>query len=412
MKQLKDILLRKPPKSLHSRLKSLLRGIAALSLDRERNVRRSSFHALNFILGRISNEQLTPLRETVILYLCCAMTHIDPCVKEDSLLFLDVLVQNCDSVLARDSHKILPNFLSMICRLHNEVRPGVQLTTTLNSKSCTDVKWRIKVLERLANMFISVVRYRKLCASMRCSDVLPIARAKRYTRYIPVYTDGASRVYEISLDEDVSSRGSRVNETLPVEEFMKYISLLMPLMSDIWLEVCPIEKVESCTEITISNEAAALLKSIVVIMQSVAEYIDTLDHDDYDVSRIRHWFKDTFHSTFMKNFLSRFPYTRVKPLINESRKRQDDFSQVDSTDGCLEQNLGLCQIHVWLTSLFSRDQHFPKSTKTYCISTVKYLNGKSILYLTLQCIYIFFSDLSSYLQMLLKIGATRPRCRN
>ncbi|KYN21436.1 hypothetical protein ALC57_06190 [Trachymyrmex cornetzi] len=79
------------------------------------------------------------------------MTHIGSRMKEDSLLFLDVLVQNCNSAgaraLAKDSHKILPNFLGIPC--------VAQLITMLRSKS-TDVKWRIKVLECLANLFTSI----------------------------------------------------------------------------------------------------------------------------------------------------------------------------------------------------------------------------------------------------------------
>lgn len=378
LRQLKDILLRNPPKSLHSRLSSLLRGIAALSLDKEKDVRRSSFHALNFILGFISNEQLIPLREIIVSYLSCAMTHIDPRVKEDSLLFLDVLVQNCDSILVKDSYKILPNFLGMICRLHNEVKPGTRLMTTLNSKS-TAVKWRIKVLERLANMFISILNYTKLCTSTRL-NMLPIARAKRYTRYIPVYNDNATQICEINLDKDVSSIGSCTEETLPLEELIKYVDLLMPLISDIWLEVCPDEKIESYTEITISSEAVMLLKSIIIIIQSIVEYIDMLDHDDYGVKYMKHWFKDTFHNIYMKNFLSRFPYGKVKPLINKSRKHQEDFSQMKFAEECLEQNLGLCQLHVWFTSLFSRNEQFSKSTKNHCVSIVRYLNGKIIFY--------------------------------
>ncbi|KYN19756.1 hypothetical protein ALC57_07909 [Trachymyrmex cornetzi] len=50
---------------------------------------------------------------STVRHLSCAMTHIDPCMKEDSLLFLDVLVQNCNSALAKDNHKILPDFLGM-----------------------------------------------------------------------------------------------------------------------------------------------------------------------------------------------------------------------------------------------------------------------------------------------------------
>lgn len=380
LRQLKEILLRNPVKSLHSRLKSLLHGMAALTLDKEKEIRRSSFHALNFILGLISNQQLTPLREIVISYLSCAMTHIDPGVKEDSLLFLDVLVQNCSSALTKDSHRILPNFLGMICRLHNEVKPGARLTTTLSSKS-TDVKWRIRVLERLANMFISIVNYKKLCTGAR-SNVPLFVRTKRYTRYIPIYSVGATQFCEINLDEGVSSVDSCRTETLSIEEFIKYVGLLMPLMSDIWLEVCPDEKVESYAEVIISSEAAALLKSIVVIIQSILEYIDTFDHDDCRVERMKRWFKDTFHDAYMKNFLSRFPYGRVKLLINETGKRQKDFTQMEFAGECLEQNLGLCQIHIWFTSLFSRSEQFPKSIKTYCVSIMKYLNGKLILYVS------------------------------
>ncbi|KAG5310254.1 MOS1T transposase, partial [Pseudoatta argentina] len=84
----------------------------------------------------------------IISYLNCAMTHIDPHMKEDSLLLLDVLVQNCNS-----------------------------------------------------------------------------------------------------------------KRTLLIEEFVKYvlINLLIPLMCDVWLKVCPDEKVESYTEITIlSNVCYAI----------------------------------------------------------------------------------------------------------------------------------------------------------
>ncbi|KAL6262372.1 hypothetical protein P5V15_007461 [Pogonomyrmex californicus] len=370
LKQLKNILLQNS-KSLHSQLSSLLRGIAALSLDKEKNVRRSCFNALNVLLGLISNEQLLPLREVVISYLSCAMTHIDPRIKEDSLLFLDVLVQNCNSVLAKDSHKILPNFLGMICKLHNEAGPDAKLTTMLNSKNTT-VKWRIKVLERLANIFTSVVNYRKFYRNTH-SNPLSATKARTYTKYVPIYSNNMTQICEVNLDINASS--SCTEEILPIKEFEKYVGLLMPLMFDIWLEVCPDEKVESYTEITISSEAATLLKHIVIIIQSIIEYIDTLDHDNCSVMHIKYWFKNRFHNTYMKNFLSKFPYGEVKRSVSESKRRQEDFSQVVFTEKCLVQNLGLCQIHVWFTSLFDHTEQFCALTKNNCESVATYLNG-------------------------------------
>ncbi|XP_029162409.1 testis-expressed protein 10 [Nylanderia fulva] len=374
LKQLKDILLRYPPKTLHSQLNSLLRGVAALSLDKDKDVRRDSLHALNLILAPISNEQLIPYRDILISYLSCAMTHIDLHIKEDSLLFLDILMENCSSILAKDSHKILLNFLGMICKLHSEIKPGRQLTTNLNSKS-TSIKWRIKVLKRVANVFISIVNYEKLCTNMRLrSYSTMIIKAERYTKYVPIYSGRSTQVCKLDLDKDLSSEKSYAEENLSIEEFIKYVDLLMPLMFDIWLEVYPEEKNENFTETVISNEAAALLKNIIEILDSIIEYIDMLDCNDYDAEHIKYWFKDSFHNMFMKNFLSRFPYSIMKQLTNKSRKRQEDFSQIVFTEGCLEHNLMLSRIHIWFTSINSYNKQLSKSTKDYCVSIINYLN--------------------------------------
>ncbi|XP_070151670.1 testis-expressed protein 10 homolog [Polyergus mexicanus] len=374
LRQLKDILLQYPPKVLRSQLSVLLRGIAALSVDKEKNVRRDSLHALKLILGPISNELLTPYREILISYLSCAMTHIDSRIKEDSLLFLDVLLENCGSVLAKDSYKILPNFLSMICTLHDEIKPGGRLTTTLNSKS-TNIKWRIKVLKRMANVFTSIVNYEKLCTNARLNALsMMVNETKRYTKYVPIYSGSLTQSCKIDLDKDLCSEKSYADETLSIEEFVKYVDLLMPLMFDIWLEVHPDERIENYTETIISSEASALLINIVKILESIIEYIDMLDRDDYDVQRIKYWFKNTFHNAYMKNFLSRFPYSKMEEFVNESKKRQEDFSRVTFTEGCLEPNLALSRIHIWFTSLNNHNKQLPKLTKNYCISIMNYLN--------------------------------------
>lgn len=375
---MKEILLRYPPKNLHLHLSPLLRGVAALSLDKEKGIRKDSLNALNLILGPISNEQLAPYRDILISYLSCAMTHIDPCIKEDSLLLLDTLAQNCGSVLAQDSHKILPNFLGMICRLHNDVKPGRQLVTTLNSKNTT-TKWRIKVLERLANLFTSLVYYEKHRRS--ASSTPSKTTVEEYTRYVPIYCSRPSQVGEVDFDKDPSCIASCAEGLLPMEEFVKYVGSLMPLVSDIWLEVCPDEKTESSTETTISSEAAALLTSIVEIILAVTEYIDMLERD-HDVEPTKRWFRDTFYNAYAKSFLSRFPYGKMKQLGN-SRKRQKDFSQAELTERCSQQNLALCRIHMWFVSMMNRNKQFSKAIKDHCEAILRYLDGKLLPYVAI-----------------------------
>lgn len=389
LKQLKEILLRYPPETLDSQLSSLLHGIAALSLDKERDIRRDSLNALSLILSPISNEYLTPFHKILISHLSCAMTHIDPNIKEDSLRFLDVLEKNCKSMLLENSHVILPNFLGMICRLHGEIKPGRQLMTTVNSKN-TSAKWRIKVLERLGNIFTSVVAksYEEFGTNTNSysSKILTIPDTKQYTRYAPVYLSASIRVQKIDLDTNSSSTVNCAEGTLPMEDFLKYVNTLMPLMLDIWLEVCPNEKLESYTETTVSSEAFALLKNIVEIIQSITDYIDMLNSVDHEDRKC--WFKHTFHNSYIKNFLSRFPYRKATQFINESRRRQEDFSEMkyNEKESCLEQNLGLCQIHILITSFNRHNTHLPQSTKDCCTSIVKYING--ILFCFLACSFV------------------------
>ncbi|KYN09818.1 hypothetical protein ALC57_18071 [Trachymyrmex cornetzi] len=102
-----------------------------------------------------------------------------------------------------------------------------------------------------------------------------------------LYNEGSSVAHK--LITMLHSKSTNVKWRIKV---LRYVNLLMPLMSDSVGRVCPDEKVE---------------------------------------------FKGTFHDAYMKNFLSKFPCGKVKPLINKYRKRQKDFSQMEFTEQCLEQ---------------------------------------------------------------------------
>lgn len=362
---------------LSSQFGSLLQGICALSLDKEKNIRHDSFKVLNLILGPVSNEQLYPYCNVLISYLRCAMTHLDPRIKEDSLLFLDVLVQNCSNILARNSNKVLPNFLDMISRLHTEMKPGRQLTTTLNSKN-TNVKWRIKVLERLATMFSSIVSFYKSQQTINLNMTAQVVHIDKSTKHIPIYLNTNFQNCEINFDRTDVLKENAGEKTLDAEELIKYVELLMPLIFDSWIEVCPDEKNLDNSALLISAEALELLKSAVGIIQLIIECIDIL-HTECDVN-MKYWFKNNFQNSFVKNFFSKFPYNKLSATGNllssiRNRKRQEDFSVDESYDICLGHNLGLCQIYVWFTSIHNDDKVVPKLNKNYCTSVMKYLNG-------------------------------------
>lgn len=356
-------------------LNSLLQGICSLSLDKERDIRRESLKVLNTILSPISAEQLYPFCDILISYLNCSMTHINPSIKEDSLLFLDVLIQNCNSLLAQKSQKILPNFLEMISKLRTESQPGRQLSTNLNSRN-TSVKWRIKVLSSLEKILTAIVQGNKKKKSDSNLKARTISASDEIT-YAPIYGNNLE-ICEINFGRE----DYEVEKDLSSKEFDKYIENLLPLMFDSWIEVCPKEKIAS-SESMISNEAAVLLKSILDITQAVIELLDFLESEERTaLSSLR--FKRNFQEAFVKTLMMRFPYEEKNasnPRFN-NKKRQGDFSEsLSLNESCLEQNLGICHVFIW----FSRVQGEKKSKegidKELCGRVLEVLNGKLIYFI-------------------------------
>ncbi|XP_017884775.1 testis-expressed protein 10 [Ceratina calcarata] len=379
VRELKEILSEHSTSLLSSQFGSLLQGICALILDKERAIRRDSLKILGLILGPVSNDQLNPYCDVLISYLRCAMTHIDPYIKEDALLFLDVLVKNCSHVLVRNSYKVIPNFLDMISKLHSETKPGRQLVTTLNTKN-TDVKWRIKVLERLATMLSSIVGFFKSQQVVALQESGRVVHVNETTGYIPIYAVASSQNCEIDF-EQTELRENASEKSLDADGLMKYVESLMPLIFDSWIEVCPDEKGVNDSALLLSMEALELLKSIVEILQLIIECIDVL-YVDCDVN-IKHWFKSNFEGPYVKNLFSKFPYNKLTAAGNflstiksTNRKRQQDFSLSESFDICLGYNLGLSQIYVWFTSVKVDDRFMSKPNRNYCSSIINYLNEK------------------------------------
>lgn len=346
---MKDILSQNSMNILSSQLHSLLQGIASLSLDREKSVRRDSLKALNLILKPVSNDQLEPFFDIVISYLSCAMTHIDPSIKEDSLLFLDVLAENCGSLLARNSNKVLPNFLDMISKLRADTRVERQLTTSLNSKQ-TSVKWRINVLSRLGNILTSMINVKNFERSNDNdlhSSIEETIFVEEDTTHVPVFKTNHLKTRQINL-----SKGQDVNiqvgNNLDLEELKQFIQVLMPLMIESWMEVAPKQNETIQSNLVISNEASHLLNTMMKIMELLVKYVDIFE-TECGIRTIGDWFDANFRIMFEKNVIDNFPYSETKTFA-KLKKRQDDFTSVQVNTKCLEQNLAICHVYIWLSS--------------------------------------------------------------
>ena len=368
VKELKEILTHHSSEILSMYLNSLLQGICSLSLDKERDIRRESLKVLNMILSPVSSDQLYPFCDILISYLNCSMTHINPSIKEDSLLFLDVLIQNCNSLLAEKSKKILPNFLEMISKLRIETQPGRQLTTNLNSKT-TSVKWRNKVLSSLEKILTAIVQSKIKRKSYSNYSVKTVQGSEKIT-YAPIFSNNLE-ICDINFGRD--DYDSISEEDLNSKEFDKYIDALLPLMFDSWTEACPKEKIPG-SESVISNEAAILLNNILDITQALIELLEFLESERTISSSLR--FKKNFQEAFVKNLMIRFPYEEKNASNQKSKKRQEDFLNENLNTSCLEQNLGICHIFIWFSTVQEEKKSKERINKELCGRVLEVLNGE------------------------------------
>ncbi|XP_058794298.1 testis-expressed protein 10 homolog [Phymastichus coffea] len=345
IRELKEIISRNSVDVLNIQLNILFKGITILVLDKEKAIRRESLKALSFILASISKDQLLPFCDILISYLTCAMTHIDQNIMEDSLLFLDILLQYCSVPLANNSHKILLYFLDMISKLRSQAQPGRQLTTNLNTKS-TCMKWRIKVLNSLEK-FLSAIVYHQKYLSIN-SSVCPskIYYIKDEDVCCPIYSPISLQICSMDFKRDEFQNSN--DKSLNTYTLQRYIDSLMPLMFDSWLEASPKSSNSTNVQLFISAEAAYLLKCITSIIQSIIEYIKLLENEN-GTSVLSIWFRDNFQSAFIKIFLHEFPYIQQK--YNSRTKRSGDEFASQSLVHCLEQNLTLCYIYIWFTTI-------------------------------------------------------------
>lgn len=128
LRNLKDIIETSPQEILDQHFSVVLKGIAEMAVDIERDNRREACRILSLLLSeaikvRSDASNIEPFFNILCSYLRCAMTHITQSIQEDSLLLLDVLMIYVPKLVAANREKILPSYMDMISKLRSEGKP-------------------------------------------------------------------------------------------------------------------------------------------------------------------------------------------------------------------------------------------------------------------------------------------------
>lgn len=303
-------------------------------------VRLASLKTLHLMLSKANIERIDPFFDILCTYLRSAMTHIDGRIQEDSLLFLDTLLECTPTKVAHDFHKIIPNFLDMISKLRVDSKPGRTLTVNLGSQ-ITSVKWRVKVLHRLKDYLNEFVKYNNIQEFRAPVDettkVFDPSKINQYSLYNPIYTQNC----QLSC---FSSKN--MQDSVPLDEvdkFREYTDTLMPLLFETWLEVCPNVNAEKNIETVINEDAASLLKHTLEVISLIWSLVKNFNMKNPS-SNIQNTFTQKFCQPYLQHFVNAFPY--VTNMRTKQRNANALLEDAITDPKLVTQNLEICQVFI------------------------------------------------------------------
>lgn len=337
-------------------LHELLQGIAAGSLDIEREVRHDSFKTLDVLLEALPSDAIVPFFHIIAAYLRCAMTHVQPAIQEDSLLLLDVLLHRVPSRLLaeRSASAIIGHFIDMISRTRHDTQHTNRLLIVRMGQGQgqqTTIKWRTKVLLRLQQILDTLLLQQHNPKESRAASRVvqfDVSRKQYYNVQIPFNVDNRP-LYAILQDR------MRKPED---EQLRNYVEQLMPLLQDNWLEVRPQQQKQQPLKIQqqlLTADAADSLHVVLNIMtqlwQLVLQFESTQQEDSHELSS---WMRKTYAENFMRNFLKEtmFPYQQM-PLLTDNKKakgkNKGGAGAIAGDELCRAQNLSVVLLvcHFW-----------------------------------------------------------------
>uniref|UniRef100_A0A182JFZ7 Pre-rRNA-processing protein Ipi1 N-terminal domain-containing protein n=1 Tax=Anopheles atroparvus TaxID=41427 RepID=A0A182JFZ7_ANOAO len=383
MRGIREIIT-KMPSELQRLLSSVIKDVASLAIDVERDVRRDCYKTLGCVFAASGPSSVLPFFDVLLSFLRCAMTHIQSRIQEDSLLLLDVLLQYLPELILANRDKILPQFLDMISKLKNESKPGRTLTINLDKQS-TSTRWRAKVLMRLTGMLRILIEHPLSDETVRNKSVVPMEDnkmdddnpfASKVADYTPNKTIQMNYVFEKKAPMFLPVIKGHLYDTCPMDILFRkstgpdkslslgdrvddgrklkmYIEMLMPILFESWLEVRPSGSGnEHVEEYALSQEAASTLDLLLTIFiqlwELTGQYCAETNNDD-----MKRWFRQEYSAKFCTYILGGFPYYQTGVGKSQGSKgSKGNILERTVDNNCYRHNFNICFFYCCLHEQF------------------------------------------------------------
>ncbi|XP_029360486.1 testis-expressed protein 10 homolog [Echeneis naucrates] len=370
-------LLSLTPSLLEQHLSRLLSEVAAVFTDKDGNVRVAATRVLRFIAQCVPAERVAPFFPLLSAHLSCAMTHIETAIQEDSMKYLDVLLEHYPALLAARPAVLLTNFLELISHRQNsggakkaqEVKGTNWALSVSIDRTVTSQQWRLSVLLRLGRFLQAVVEERPVEEGDMSVATEGVFGSTGEGRLKPLflnweeltYSKAGVKVYEHSgakptprssyrLRPEVAPGGA-VGENLDsAEAVQSFAATLVPLLLEVWVEASASDSSWNSTDSAhlLTPDAMSVMFQVLSILQLLRKLAPQQEQQE----SLDAWFRKEYLGDFKQHFMKNFPYgtqdtPKHKKKVDLKRSKQSAAVSAPAVEP-LALNITLCQVMVSL----------------------------------------------------------------
>ncbi|KAL2740081.1 testis-expressed sequence 10 protein [Vespula squamosa] len=322
VKELKDILLQHPLEILSSQLNPVLQGISALSFDKETDIRKDSLKSIVNLKTDTNGKSLDATE--LIKYISVLMrlmfdSWIEVCPEERNNKISETIVFSEASILLKHIKQLITEYTDILDN-NDHISRLQHHNSTVRQETVKELKDILlqHPLEILSSQLNPVLQGISALSFDKETDIRK--DSLKVLNYIlnSISNEQLLQIdiqdYKINFESIVNLKTDTNGKSLDATELIKYISVLMHLMFDSWIEVCPEERNNKISETIVFSEASILLKHI---KQLITEYTDILDNNDH-ISRLQHHNSTVRQETVkeLKDILLQHPLEILSSQLN------------------------------------------------------------------------------------------------
>ncbi|KAK6173707.1 hypothetical protein SNE40_017113 [Patella caerulea] len=302
----------------------------SLMTDKDCHVREAVLKLFQALFEKVPANCMSPFFPVLCAHLCCAMTHINGEIQQDSLSMFDLLLETYPQLVIAGSNQLMSNFVEQISKKKFKNVKGDRLKSndlkfTLSvtpDSRLSSQKWQAKVLTRLNKLLSIVLKPENLKSDERNKLEHDFTSGSRFSVPFQSYVKDqwSTPGFVIKTASNASNSSGILEDASSIKQL---VFNLFPLLLQCWVEAHDPEKTEGSL---LYPDAISVRTTVLQITLLLIEY-GARNADSLDVPW-KKWLTEQYGASFENYFMSCFPYEVLqnKKLLKKQKQTQNTVS--------------------------------------------------------------------------------------